>query len=307
MAFDTRLLSGLNVLAAVVDAGSFVRAGEALGLSQSGVSRSIQRLEQRLGVRLFDRTSKAMNLTDDGARFCQEVMPLLSRLEEAAEETVRSAGAVRGRLRVNVDPTFSRLALAPRLGTFLNAHPDLYLELAIRDQIGDLVAEGFDAAVRFGEPEPSALIGRRLLQVRILTCASPEYLARQKVPTIPQDLKAGRHECLLFRDPATGSPFPWEFHQGKRRLTVSVTGHLVVNDALTHLEICAAGYGVAQVMDLGISSYLQTGKLVNLFPDWCDELFPLYAYHPSRHFVSAKLRAFLDFLAAFVDENGKII
>src|ERR1700678_2509671 len=107
MAFDTRLLTGLNVLAAVLDAGNFVRAGQVLGLTQSGVSRSIQRLEQRLGVRLFERTSKSMRLTDDGKRFCEEVLPLLSRLEEAAEETVRSAGSVRGRLRINVDPTFA--------------------------------------------------------------------------------------------------------------------------------------------------------------------------------------------------------
>ncbi len=303
MAFDTRLLSGLNVLAAVVDAGSFVRAGKTLGLTQSGVSRSIQRLEERLGVRLFERTSKAMRLTDEGRRFCQEVMPLLARLEEAAEETIHASNAVRGRLRVNVDATFARLALAPRIGGFLQAHPELHLELDVRDQLGDLVAEGFDAAVRFGDPEPSSLIGRRLLQARILTCASPAYLTRRGRPRTPRDLGKDGHECLLFRDPVTGHPFPWEFHQGRKRLTVPVSGQLIVNDALTHLEACVAGYGVAQVLALGSGALLKDRKLVGLFPDWSDELFPLYAYHPSRHFVPAKLRAFLDFLTSLQLES----
>src|ERR1700689_1960625 len=124
MAFDTRLLTGLNVLAAVLDAGNFVRAGQALGLSQSGVSRSIQRLEERLEVRLFERTSKSMRLTDEGKRFCEDVLPLLTRLEEVAEGTIRSAGAVRGSLRVNIDPTFARLVLAPRIGLFLKKYPE---------------------------------------------------------------------------------------------------------------------------------------------------------------------------------------
>jgi len=309
MAFDTRLLSGLNVLVAVVEAGSFARAAGTLGLTQSGVSRSIQRLEERLGVRLLERTSKTMRLTDEGRHFHREVIPLLSRLEEAADDATRSSSSVRGRLRVNVDPSFARLLLAPRIGRFLTAHPGLHLELAIRDQIGDLVAEGFDAAVRFGEPEPSTLITRRLLQVRVLTCASPAYLAERGKPGVPRDLAAG-HECLLFRDPTTGAPFPWEFHRGKKKMTVPVTGRLIVNDSLTHLEACRAGFGVAQIFALGAGPHLASGQLVNLFPDWSDELFPLHAYYPSRNFLPGKVRAFLDFLISSInaeaDSTGRI-
>jgi DNA-binding transcriptional LysR family regulator len=301
MNFDTRLLSGLNVFVSVVEAGSFARASATMGLTQSGVSRSIQRLEERLGVRLLERTSKTMRLTDEGRRFHREVMPLLSRLEEAADDVSRSSASVRGRLRVNVDPTFARLVLAPRVGSFLSAHPELHLDLVIRDQIGDLVAEGFDAAVRFGEPEPSTLIARRLFRVRVLTCASPAYLEQRGKPRFPPDLANG-HECLLFRDPTTGTPFPWEFYQGKKKISVPVTGRLIVNDALAHLEACRAGFGVAQIFALGSTRDLATGQLVNLFPDWPDELFPLYAYYPSRHFLPAKVRAFLDFLTTSVNE-----
>jgi DNA-binding transcriptional LysR family regulator len=173
MSLDSRLLSGISVVTAIVDAGSFVGAGNALGLTQSGVSRAIQRLEQRLGARLFERNAKVVRLTETGKRFLQEVVPLMSRLEEAAEQTVLSATTVRGFLRINVDPTFARLVLVPRIDGFLEAHPDLHIELVVRDDLGDLIGEGFDAAIRFGVPQPSSLIVRLLLQVRVLTCAAP--------------------------------------------------------------------------------------------------------------------------------------
>jgi DNA-binding transcriptional LysR family regulator len=294
--FDSRVLTGIPVVLAVVDAGSFIGAGNALGLTQSGISRAIQRLEQRLGVRLFERNAKVMRLTDIGKKFCQEIAPLISRLQEVAAETTHSASAVRGRLRVNIDPTFARLLLVPRIQAFLDAYPDLQIELMIRDDLGDLIAEGFDVAVRFGEPPPSSLIVRRLFQIRILTCASPKYLRRHSHPKLPNDLARDEHECILFRDPVTRTPFPWEFHKGNKVITVPVRGRLIINDALTHLEACIGGLGVGQVFQLGIESMLKSGKLINLFPEWSDELFPLYVYHASREYEPAKLRKFLDFL-----------
>src|SRR5229473_528890 len=249
MAHDARLLGGIDVLAAVVEAGSFVRAARALGLTQSGVSRAVARLEAQLGVRLFDRNARSVVLTDEGRRFLAD-------------------------------------------------YPELALELVVRDRVGDLVGEGFDAAIRFGEPSSPSAIRRRLLQSRVLTCASPRYLARHGRPSRPQDLSHG-HTCLLFRDPATGRPFGWEFRRGRERVDVPVSGRLVVNDLALLLEVCAAGEGVAQVLDLGIAPLLANGTLINLFPRWTDERFPLYVFHPSRHLPPARLRAFLDFVAAF--------
>jgi DNA-binding transcriptional LysR family regulator len=301
MDVDSRLFSGLGVFAAVLEAGNFVRAGEALGLTQSAVSRSVQRLEERLGVRLFERSSKTIRLTEDGERFCAEALPLFSQLGEVAEGMVNASGKARGRLRVNVEPSFARLFLAPRLGIFLQAYPDVRLELLVRERLGDLVAEGIDAAILFGEPVPSALIARRLLQVHILTCASPEYVARYGRPRKPTDLESEKHECLLFRDPATSKPFPWEFHRGKKRLSINVTGRVIVNDALTYVALCAAGNGVAQLLDLTIEPLLKDGKLISLFQEWTDELFPLYVYYPSRHSVPAKLRVFIDFLVSSLE------
>jgi DNA-binding transcriptional LysR family regulator len=249
-------------------------------------------------VRLFDRTPRAVTLTDEGRRFHSQVAPLLAGLEEAANEAAGAAAAVRGRLRVNADPWFARLVLAPRLSGFLDAYPALSLELMVRDTLGDLVTEGFDVAVRFGEPEPSALVVRKLLDTRILTCAAAVYLTRHGWPQHPLDLV--QHECLLFRDPVSRRPFPWEFHRGGEVVEVKVNGRLVLNDLATKLTACAAGHGIAQTFELGVEALLTRGELVQILPDWAEERFPLYAYYPSRHLPPAKVRAFLDFVLASI-------
>lgn len=298
--FDERILNGISVLSAIVDSGTFAAAGDILNMSQSGVSRSIARLEARLGIRLLERTTRSVRLTEEGRRFYEQVMPLLAGLEEAATSAAQGTTAIRGRLRVNIDPYFSRLILGPRLGAFLDHYPQLSLELITRDQAGDLIAEGFDLAIRFGHPRASTLIARKLLDSRMLTVAAPAYLKRHGRPKDPRELEDGRHVCIQFRDSATGRPFPWEFHRGRKKLVLETGGQLTVNDAGTLYGACLAGYGMAQVMDLGVGPMLADGRLVEVFPDWPDEHFPLYALHPSRHHVPAKTRAFLEFIVALL-------
>jgi DNA-binding transcriptional LysR family regulator len=298
MPFDSRLLAGIGVLSAVVESGSFIGAGEALGLTPSGVSRAVARLEGRVGVRLFDRSPRAVTLTDEGRRFHAQVMPLLAGLEDAASEAADAVSSVRGRLRVNLDPWIARLVLAPRLPAFLAQHPALSIELVVRDTLGELIAEGFDAAVRFGEPEPSGLMARKLLETRILTCAAPAYLAQHGTPTHPRDLE--QHECLMFRDPVSGRPFDWEFRRGAEVVSIKARGRLVVNDLATKLALCMGGNGIAQTIELGLAPMLAGGALVQVLADWAEERFPLYAYYPSRHLPPAKVRAFLDFVGESV-------
>ncbi len=135
----------------------------------------------------------------------------------------------------------------------------------------------FDAALRFGEPEPCSLVARRLLETRVLTCAAPAYLAKHGRPTHPRELGDARHECIHYVDPVTGRPFPWEFHRGRQRIRVAVSGRLTVNNVGTTLGACAAGYGIAQILALGTDDLLNRGKLVEIFPDWPDEA--VYALH----------------------------
>jgi len=295
---DVRLFGGLELLTAVVETGSFVAAGERVGLGQSGTSRAIARLEQQIGVRLFDRNARAVTLTDDGRRFHERVAPLIAQLGDAIEGASSATTSVRGRLRINVDMFFARYVLAGRIDRFLARYPDLSMELVTRDHTSqlDLIAGGFDIAVRFDQPRATSLVARRLLQTRIVTCASPAYLARYGRPRHPREL-AGNHECILFVDPKTGLPYDWDFVRGRRRIRrVPVRGRLIVNDVATALGACLAGHGIAQLMELGTEQLRGTGALVELFPHWHDELFPLYAFHPSRHLPPAKVRAFLDFI-----------
>jgi DNA-binding transcriptional LysR family regulator len=305
MSTDTSLLGGLDLLRAVVSTRSFVGAGKQVGLTQSGVSRAVARLEHRVGVRLFDRNARAVALTDEGRRFYAQVAPLLAALEGAVDAAASSSSRVRGRLRVNADGFFASYILAPRLPAFLDAHPDLELELVVTDRTGNLVAEGFDVAVRFGQPHGEGLVARRLLETRIVTCAAPAYLARCGRPKHPRDLAKG-HECILFRDPQSGKPFDWDFLGGKRRLTrVPVRGRLLVNDVSTAIAACVAGQGIAQPMELGLGDLLRNGSLVELFPAWHDELFPLYVLYPSRQLPAARVRAFLDFVVASTKPAGE--
>jgi DNA-binding transcriptional LysR family regulator len=293
MPYDGRLLSGVTVLMAVVEAGSMARAAQALGLTSSGVGRAIARLERRVGVRLLERTTRTMTLTDEGRRFYEEVGPHLDGIEQAAMTAAGAAGTVRGRLRVNVDPFFSRIVLAAQVATFLDRHPDVRVELIMRDHVGDLVADGFDLALRFGEPPGGSLVARKLIETRVLTVAAPGFVARHGRPKHPSEV--ARLPCIEFYDAANARPFEWEFRRGPEVLPVSPAARLMVSDVGAMLSACEAGVGIAQIMQLGSRDLLAQGRMVELFPDWSGELFPLYALYPSRQLRAAKVRTFIEF------------
>ena len=296
MTSDERVVNGVRVLAAIVDSGSFVRAGEALEMSQSGVSRAIARLEARLHIRLFDRTTRKVSLTDEGRRFYAQVGPLLAGLDEAVASAGEGAVKVRGRLRVNTDPLWARLLLGPKLGGFLKLHPELELDLVARDHLGDLVGDGFDLAIRLGQPQNSSLIARKLMDTRVLTVATPGYLRKHGTPKKPADLESPGHICIHFRNPATGRPYDWEFHRGGKVTTVHPRGQVTLNDAGTMESMLLSGYGLAQVIDIAVEPLLRSGALVPVLTAWPDERFPLYALYPSRHHPPAKTLAFLEFV-----------
>ncbi len=293
MAYDGRLLAGVTVLMAVVEAGSMSRAAGTLGLTPSGVGRAIARLEARVGVRLVDRTTRTLRLSDEGRRFWERVGPHLDGIEEAAIEAAGASRSVRGRLRVNVDLLFSRLVLASELAGFLAEHRDLRLELVMRDHVGDLVADGFDMALRFGDPPVGGFTTRKLLETRILTVASPAYIEALGRPAEPIDLL--RHDCIDYQDPTTGRPFAWEFRRRGEVLPIVPPARLMVSDVATMLGACLAGVGIAQVMALGTDHLIRSGELIELFPDWPDETFPLFAIYPSRQHRAAKVQVFTDF------------
>lgn len=294
MIFNDRTFDGLSVFTAVVESGTFAAAAEVINMSPPGVSRAIARLEKRLGIRLFDRTTRAVALTVEGKEFYRQILPLLAALEDVTSTASLSTRAITGRLRVNIDPFFSSLILGPQLETFMSRYPDLELDLVTSDRLGDMIGDGFDLAIRFGVPRNSTLVARKLLETRIMTVAAPAYLERYGRPETPQALLS--HTCIHFRDPETGRPFEWEFHRKGEVIKVPVNGRLTLNDARTLHEACLSGHAIAQMMTFGSGELVKKGQLVDLFPDWPDERFPLYAYYPSRINPAARTRCFLDFI-----------
>jgi DNA-binding transcriptional LysR family regulator len=226
------------------------------------------------------------------------VKPNLATIEEAAANASCAANIVRGRLRVNMDPVVSRLMLAGRLGAFLDLHPEISLEFITREQIGDLVGDGVDVAVRFGEPAMSSLIARKLADLQLITVAAPSYLELRGHPKSPTELVD--HACIHLRNPLTGQAYDWDFYKGGKIITVPTKSRLMVSDVGTMFTECIAGTGIAQVFTVLVRDPLQNGSLVQLFPDWSDETFPLYVYYPSRHHPAAKVRAFVDFVLGAV-------
>jgi DNA-binding transcriptional LysR family regulator len=222
------------------------------------------------------------------------VKPSLVTIEEAAMAASGASSIVRGTLRVNMDPVVSGLMLAGRLGAFLDLHPQISLEFITREQIGDLVRDGVDVAIRFGEPATSSLIVRKLADMRMITVAAPAYLERRGCPKHPNELVD--HDCIHFRNPLTGQAFGRDFHGGGKIITVPTRSRLMVSDARTMHTECIAGTGIAQVFAILVRDLLERGSLVQLLQEWSDETFPLYAYYPSRQYPAAKVRAFVDFV-----------
>jgi DNA-binding transcriptional LysR family regulator len=303
MGFDGRLLSGTSVLAAVVEAGSFSRAGDMLGLSASGVSRSVSRLEARLGVRLLDRTTRSVRLTTEGALLYERAAPHLAGVEDAANFVSGAAVTVRGTLRVSLNPIFARSVLAPRLPLLAQRYPHLELVVAQVADGGDLASEGFDIAVRFGPQPSSTMTSRLLLRTRVLTVAAPSYIARNGRPKTPA--KLAEHDCIQYLDPRTGKPFPWEFHRGRESQIVPTSGRLTLTDGDLLVDACVAGAGVAQVLALGVRAQLAAGTLVELFPDWPGETYPLHLVRPSRRLAPASVEAFLGFCVEICSEFNR--
>jgi DNA-binding transcriptional LysR family regulator len=302
--FDERILNGMGVLAAVVRSGTFAAAARDLGISQPGVSRSIARLEARLGVRLIERTTRSIALTEEGRRLHAQIVPLLAGLEQAATAAASGKAVVSGTLRVNVDTFCSHLLLGPRLRDFLKAHPHLRLELLSSVRPPDVVAEAFDLSIRFGEPRGQSLVARKLLETPVVTVASSAYLRRHGVPEHPRDLREGKHTLIDFQDPVANRPYEWVFLRGRREESVATDGTVVLNDAPAMLAACLAGIGIAQMLAPAAEPLIAGGRLVRVLPDWADERFPLFAYYPSREFLPTKTRAFLDFVVALLTPSS---
>ena len=291
-----RLLS-MNVFAKAVEAGSFSAAGEALMMSSQLVGKHIQSLEQHLGVRLINRTTRRHHVTEAGFAFYERVKIILAEVEAAEGMAAMSGGTPRGRLRINAPVTFGVHALAKRLPEYLAMYPDVSIDMLLSNRYVDLIDEGIDVAFRVGELPDSGLIARALAPYRLRLCASPSYLANRPAITHPNDL--AQHECLGFSHTELRTRWTFEDKTGEA-ISVSITGKLMVDSGEALLMAARAGLGILlQPCEL-VRDELATGRLVQLLADYPVAARPFHLLHAPDRRMTPKLRSFIDFaIAAF--------
>jgi DNA-binding transcriptional LysR family regulator len=300
MSADELTLNDANVFAAVVRSGSFAGAARTMNLSQSVASRAVARLEKHLGVRVLDRTTRSVALTDEGRLLFERLEPLLDGFEETFAFLAEKQSKIHGTLRVKIHSVLSHVIPSNHLKKFLETHPDLSVELISSDRVGDLINEGIDLALTVGDLPPSSFVAKRLLNSRVITVASPEYIKRFGSISHPTDLANGGHKLIDYRNPETGRPFLWEHHRGRKIVKTATSGTLIVSDIVSLHGICMAGWGIAQVLEIAVRPLLASGALVDVLPEWGDERFPIHAIYPSRSYVPPRTRAFLDFVSSAV-------
>jgi DNA-binding transcriptional LysR family regulator len=277
---------------AVVNAGSFVGAADAIGLSKAAVSRHVADLEQGLGVRLLHRTTRRLSLTDDGQRFHARAAELLANASELEAETGSRSGEAIGRLRINAPVTFGNLHLAPLWPYFILAHPRVALDITLNDRVVDLVEEGYDIAIRISSLANSQLVSRRLASTRIVLCASPGYLAAHGTPSHPHEL--AQHQIISYAYWSGGDD--WRFSGPVGEVRVRVRPRIHTNSGDTCRAAALQDQGVILQPDFLVGEDLRRGDLVEVLPDFRSIEIGIHAVYASRKHLPIKTRHLIDFL-----------
>lgn len=288
----------MRVFVAVVEAGSFVGAADALNLSKAAVSRTVSELELRLGVRLLHRTTRRLSLTEEGEVFFARCKDLLAAVAEAEAEVSERRGQAVGALKVSAPFSYGVLRLAPLWGSFMAAHPQIRLDVTLSDRFVDLVDEGFDLAVRIARLPSSSLVSRRLSATRLVLCASPRYLRKHGRPRRPADL-AG-HAVLAYSLLAAGDT--WEFEGPQGPEPVRVQPLMRSNSGDTCRAVALAHQGIVLQPDFLVGEDVQAGRLVELMPEYRSPELGVYAVYPSRKHLLPKVRRLIDHLAQALGE-----
>lgn len=285
---------GISVFMQVIQAGSFTLAAERLDMSKSGVAKSIARLEAELGVRLFQRTTRRLSLTDEGRQFSDGCARAMGELENVQAQVTTRQQEPAGRLRVDLPVVFGRRWVLPALLEIAAAHPALVLDVTLSDRRVDLVEDGIDLVIRIGPLQDSAtLIAKPLGVQQAVLVAHPDYLARRGLPRIPDDLHS--HACITFG--SGGQARPWYFlDRHGRSQPLAVRGRLGLNHSEAILDAALAGHGIALLSDWLVAEHLRTGRLLRVLPEVRTQGFPIHAIWQKNQLLSAKVRHVVDLL-----------
>jgi len=286
----------LKAFVAVVERGSFAKAADHLGLSRSALSQIIRQLESRLGVRLLNRTTRSVSPTEPGQRLHERIAPTLRDLDDAVAQAAGTSTRTAGTLRINTLSMAAKSVIAPRLGRFSKAHPDVVLDIVIDDGLSDITGEGFDAGIRVGGRLQNDMVAVRLTpDITLLAVASPDYLAQHGEPRTPADLK--HHACINWRFPGSAKVAEWEFSRKGERISFLGDGPVIANHQDIIVPAALQGLGILYAYnDDGIAEALQEGRLKRILSDWSPVVPGLFLYYSSRRHMLPALRAFIDCL-----------
>jgi DNA-binding transcriptional LysR family regulator len=290
----------------VVEAGSFTRAAETLHMSKTSVTQLVQQLEARLRVKLLNRTTRKLNVTADGAAYYERVVRLLADMDDA-ETSLSSASALpRGHLRVDVPSPLARMILVPALPAFYARYPDIQLDMGVSDRMVDLIGDNVDCVVRGGQVTHQSLMARHIADLQLEVYAAPAYLALAGTPLHPQELEGTHHRIVGLMWSRNGKTLPYAMRRGDEQVEVQGRYVLSVDDGNAYLAAGLAGLGVLWLPAYMAKQHRARGELVRLFDGWELDPMPLYvAFPPNRH-VSAKLRAFIDWVAELMAQHAPV-
>ena len=287
----------------VVQAGSFVRAAQTLNLPRNTVTKHIQSLESHLRVKLLNRTTRRISLTNDGTAYYERMVRVVDQWLEAESDLISAQARPHGRLRVDMGSTMATMLVLPALPDFQKRYPELQLDIGVSDRPVDLLGDRVDCVIRGGTLSDPSLIARRLGSLEFVTCATPEYLASHGTPLHPSDLENG-HQMVRYFFAGTHRRLPVEFVRANERITVEADYFVSVNDSNALLVAALAGMGVLQTLRFMAEPHFKSGALIQLLEDWSLEPNPIYiVYSPNRH-LSARVRVFVDWLVELFEARG---
>ncbi len=298
-------LTSMEVFHWVVELGSFSRAADRLDLSRASVTAHIAALESRLGVKLLNRTTRRLSLTDDGTSYLEHVRRILADVQETDAMLSAGRSVPRGILRVEMPVTLGRQYIVPALPRFASQYPELQVIALLEDRRTNLVEEGIDAAVRNGPLSDSTLVARRVFEARWATYASPDYLALHGEPKTPAELDG--HNCLGLYVVSRGEAFDWAFEKDGARVVRPPGGRLMVSNGEAMLDAAVNGAGVVQTLDMFASRWVASGALRPILVDWQrTDAYPISVVYPQSHHLSAKVRAFAEFVAGLFPRTRRL-
>jgi DNA-binding transcriptional LysR family regulator len=298
--------SDIMVFVRVVDTHSFVAAAQTLGMSASAISKAITRLEERLGARLLNRTTRSLSLTDVGTAFYERCRDALGQIELAESEVAESRGVPRGKLRVDVPVSVGRRLIVPSLPRFIQQYPELTVQMSMNDRVVDLVQEGIDVALRVGILSDSSLVARRVGSMRGMTCASPEFIERVGVPLTPAALRP--EHCIAMFKLGNNQIREWQYAKDGVEHTIMPLAPLSFSDPESAVAAAVSGAGFVRALDFTVENQIAAGLLRPVLEDWNGGAsWSVWVVYPQHRQPTTKVRAFVDFVAGLFPQSGTAV